>query len=196
MTLFHPRLLLACALLPAFAVMAAPAVPGMDEGAQAHAHSPRHGGCETFTWDVSRELAAMDGPAVDIVSARSAPGSARIEPGVRHDVALHPQSGVRLLAEPPRKPPEGATAGHVVFQVPAPGRYRVAITTRHWIDVFDAGTALATIGHEGRPGCPAMRKVVELDLPAGRDLVLQVDSGQGDTVGVLVNRAEVEQAKP
>lgn len=146
--------------------------------------------CGTFALDVSDELAALGLPSTMVVAARDgASGDARIEPGRRYDVRLHPEAEVTLAAVPSRAPTADTVAGLLVFQVPVDGRYRVSLTTAHWIDVVDGGDVVVSTGHEGRRGCPLLRKVVEFDLAAGRDLVLQVLGDAGTGTGVLVTPA-------
>lgn len=177
-------------------LLACPLPVALAAGTSAHAHGPAPGhapsaasaGCEGFTRDVSLELAAMQAPGTAGVAGTGAQDGAmpRLEPGVRHDVRLHPHAGVVLAATPARAVPGDASAGLLAFRVPVAGRYRVSLTTAHRVDVVDAGTVLASRDHQGVRGCPLLRKVVEFDLPAGRDLVLQLVGNAGTAAGVLV----------
>lgn len=146
-------------------------------------------GCEAFARDVSGEMAAMGTPSPEVTAGRGGSEAVRIAVGRRHDVGLHPLGEVALVAEPGKAMPEGAMAGLLVFQVPADGRYRVSLTTAHWLDVADVADGvrvLASLDHEGQRGCPLLRKVVEFELPGGRDLMLQLVGGTGTTTAVLV----------
>lgn len=146
--------------------------------------------CGTFTWDVSSELAALQSPSTAGVAGKGGDaGEVRIEPGIRYDLRLHPQGEVRLAARP-AKPmlDDAATAGLLHFQVPEDGRYRVSITTGHWIDVVEAGEVVASLDFQGRRGCPLVHKIVEFELKAGRDLVLQFAGGSVDEAGVVITR--------
>ena len=144
-------------------------------------------GCDTFTWDVSTELAALQGPSTPIDAGRGGDDVVRIDIGTRYDARLHPQAGVRLASRP-GKPmlDDGAMAGLLTFGVPADGRYRVSITTGHWIDVVDAGEVVASLDFQGRRGCPLVHKIVEFELRAGRDLVLQFAGGAAAEAGVVI----------
>ena len=143
--------------------------------------------CATFSWDVSNELAALQSSSTAGVAGRGGADEVRIGLGKRHDVRLHPQHEVTLAARP-AKPmlDDAATAGLLHFTVPADGRYRVAITTGHWIDVVDAGEVVASVDFQGRRGCPLVHKIVEFELEAGRDLVLQFAGGSVDEAGVVI----------
>jgi len=90
-------------------------------------------GCETFTWDVSRELTALQTPATSISAGTGADNVVRIDLETHYKAQLHPQSHVSFAA-PPGKPmlDDDAFAGMLTFQVPKDGRYRAAITSGHW----------------------------------------------------------------
>lgn len=160
-------------LVPATLIAAEPALPA---------------GCDTFTWDVRQELAALQSQGHPVEAVRTPqPTQPPIALGLRYEVSLHPQREVSLAARPGKPMLEDdATAGMVALRVPAPGRYRVSITTAHWVDVVDAGTVLVSVDFQGRRGCPLVHKIVEFDLPAGRDLLLQLSGGDAAVAGVAV----------
>lgn len=146
--------------------------------------------CRTFTWDVSKELAALQTTSNAIVASDGMSSSLiRIEPGTFYKAALHPQSAV-TLASRPGKPmlDDDAMAGLLTFQVPADGRYRVSITTGHWIDVVDGGQIVSSLDFQGRRGCPLVHKIVEFELSAGRDLTLQFAGGSAPESGVVITQ--------
>lgn len=173
----HFRLALLLSVL-----LASPAIFAGDAAADAALPA----GCEAFARDVSGELAAMGTPSPAVTAGGSGREAVRIAAGRRHDVGLRPLGEVALAAEPGKAMPAGAMAGLLVFQVPADGRYRVSLGTAHWVDVVDGGRVLASLDHEGQRGCPLLRKVVEFELPGGRDLVLQLVGGAGAATAVLV----------
>lgn len=145
-------------------------------------------GCDTFTWDVSRELTLLAGEPVAIGSGVGRADSiVRIATETLYRTTLSPQAQVTLAAQP-GKPmlDDGAFAGLLTFQVPTDGRYRVAITSGHWIDIVDAGQIVASLDFQGRRGCPLVHKIVEFQLPAGRDLQLQFAGGAAEDVGVVI----------
>lgn len=167
------------------ALLMAPAAVAGQAPAAADPLSP---GCDTFSWDVSNELATLQSPSTAGVAGKGGDAAeARIELGRRYDVQLHPQSEVTLAARP-HKPmlDDAATAGLLTFSVPEDGRYRVAITTGHWIDVVDAGEVVASEDFQGRRGCPLVHKIVQFELAAGRDLVLQFAGGSVAEAGVTI----------
>lgn len=145
-------------------------------------------GCYTFSWDVSRELAALSSPPTAIVAGDGTAGHiARVVPGTLYRAQLHPQAGVTLAARPGKPMLEDdAQAGLLTFRVPADGHYRVSISTGHWIDVVDNGQIVSSLDFQGRRGCPLVHKIVEFALPAGRDLVLQFAGGTASEAGVVI----------
>jgi len=147
-------------------------------------------GCETFTWDVTRELTTLQTPATAIAAGTGADNVVRIELDTHYKARLSPQSDVTFAA-PPGKPmlDDDALAGMLTFQVPASGRYRAAITSGHWIDMVDGGKTVPTVDFQGRHSCPLVHKIVQFDLEAGRDLVLQFAAGSASEVGVVIAAA-------
>lgn len=142
-------------------------------GGAADAHTNE--GCEEFSWDVSRELNVMRQPAKVV-------GSGTIHIGEHYSVRLARQGEVKFLVAPERAARSAEPRAVVLqFQVVRAGRHRVSITSRHWIDVVVDGAIVKSMDHQGRAGCKLLHKVVEFDLPAGREIALQL-SGQDDAV--------------
>ncbi len=48
------------------------------------------------------------------------------------------------------------------------------------------GKALESVAHRGHTGCALLHKVVEFDLPAGRQLVLQLSGAADGKVGLVI----------
>jgi len=147
-------------------------------------------GCDTFTWDVSRELAALQTPSIEITAGRGVDDIVRIDLDTRYQVHLVAQFEVTFAARPGKPMLDGdARSGLLTFQVPADGHYRAAITSGHWIDMVDDGEVVSTVDFQGRHSCPLVHKIVEFDLRAGRDLILQFAGGNADEVGVVITAA-------
>jgi hypothetical protein len=152
--------------------------------------------CTRFTWEVSRELAAMKQTS-HAVAAAVKPGAdvPQIEPGRLYEVKLAGQSAVAFLAQPGKAAPEdGAYAGLVRFRVETAGRYRVSISSSHWIDIVDGTQLLRSGDFQGQHGCQRPHKIVEYELPAGRDLTLQL-SGSADAQILVVITAVSKTAR-
>ncbi|RMH94865.1 hypothetical protein EBB59_00800 [Lysobacter pythonis] len=152
-------------------------------------------GCDTFSWDVADELAVLRTEPRPIIVSDGSPGSeVRIELGSFRRAILRPQAEVRLAARPGKPMLEDdASGGLLTFRVPEDGRYRVSITTGHWIDVVDNGQVVRSLDFQGRRGCPLVHKIVEYDLPAGRDLQLQFIGGAALESGVAITRVRARK---
>jgi hypothetical protein len=166
-----------------FVGMAAPVMP----------HEPAAEGCGGLSHDLAHELSIMRGvavPATAVTGSRAA--LPQLELDRYYAVSLVPQESVRFAAKPRRaaKSPS-LRAGVFQFAVPAAGRYRVAISSRHWIDVLDAAKVIDSVDHFG-PGCELVHKVVEFDLPTGRPLTLQLSGHDDAMVGLTITASPRE----
>jgi len=166
---------------------AALALVAMTFGPLAEPHDPPPGDCGSFTTDVSRELAVMRQPPIAMTAASSVSDSApRLSPGKHYAVSLVAQRQVRFAAKPGQATRADNPRGGVFrFEVEKPGIYRVSITSRHWIDVLDGGTVIASVNHHG-PGCDLLHKIVEFDLAAGRPFTLQLSGRDDAIVGLAI----------
>jgi len=166
-------------------------------GAPAHTDAPK--GCGAFSWNVTHELELMARPAlaVDVLESGRPAESPSLQLDRHYSVMLPSENRARFQVQPARAPRGSAPrGGSLSFEVPTAGRYRVSITSRHWIDVVADGKALDSLDHQGNGQCELLHKVVEFELPAGRQLTLQL-SGQDDTmVGLAITRAAPPQNKP
>lgn len=151
-------------------------------------------GCSTFSWNLTREFAALKTQAL-LLNASADPkvNPVRLKEGQHVTATLVPQGSVSFAAPPGRqRKTENATAGLLFFKTGAAGHYRISLTSRHWIDVLDEGKAIESLSHEGRGGCELLHKVVEFQLPANRDLVIQLSGDSAATVDILVTAVAKE----
>jgi hypothetical protein len=175
--------LLACALLAGFMYQSASAAD-VD-------------GCTRFKWDVSRELAVMK-QTPQSISAATQPGQnlPQLNVGTLYSLKLADEAQVTFAAGPARENrAPGARAGLVQFRVKKAGRYRVSITSGHWVDVVDGVQLVPAVDFQGHVGCERPRKIVEFDLPAEHPLTLQF-SGSSDSEVVMAITAAASAASP
>jgi hypothetical protein len=145
------------------------------------AHEPAAGACGEVSHDVAHELAVMRSPAIPMTAEANIADRPHLALDEHYALSLLAQGQLRLAARPGRAARVASPRGGVfLFEVPVNGRYRISITSRHWIDVVDGEKVIASEGHFG-PGCDVLHKVVEFDLRAGRNLTLQL-SGQDDAI--------------
>ncbi len=145
------------------------------------AHEPAPDGCRALAHDVVHEVAIMRSPAIPMTAEVSDTRRPRLALDKHYAVNLLAQDQLRFAAKPGRASRTAAPRGGAFqFEVPVTGRYRISITSRHWIDVLDGGAVIESADHFG-PGCDVLHKIVEYDLSAGRTLTLQL-SGQDDAI--------------
>jgi hypothetical protein len=139
-----------------------------------------------FKWDVSRELAVMQ-QSPQAITAAVRPGAhmPQVSIGTLYSLTLADQAGVMFAAGPAKvSGVPGAHAGLVRFAVKKAGRYRISITSGHWVDVVDGVQLLPAVDYQGHVGCERPRKIVEFDVPAQHTLTLQF-SGSSDPETVV-----------
>jgi hypothetical protein len=165
-----------CALLAGLLIAAAPALASETDG------------CNHFTWDVSHELAVMQqSPQAVTAAIKPGDGAAELQPDRLYELKLAPQGGVTYLLAP-GKPTldDSAQGGLVRFRVPTAGVYRVSLTTGHWIDVVADGQFIKSKDFQGSRGCERPHKIVEFELPAAKELILQFSGGTSSNVLVSI----------
>lgn len=152
------------------------------------AHSHTTEGCSTYTWDLARELAALEAPGTSIVARSNPTGRKRwLNAGERYDATLVPQPEVRFVMPPGRARALASPAGGLLFfRSGKAGRYRVSLSTHHWIDLVDGRKPIVSIAHEGRSGCASLHKVVEFELPARRAITIQLSGAESGNVSVVI----------
>ena len=145
-------------------------------------------GCATYTWDLSREFAALNAPGKPIAADGSAAAKPRwLATGRRYVAALRPQPQVTFVARPARtRTLNNAAGGLLFFRSGKAGRYRISLSTHHWIDVIDGGKPIDSLSHEGRSGCELLHKVVEFELPARRAITIQLSGAEAASVNVVI----------
>jgi predicted small integral membrane protein len=144
-------------------------------------------GCASFPPGIARALVAMEAPALSLDAGTDAAHAAILTPGTHYAAKLLPQSGVSFMLTPARAArSENPRAGLFSFATQKAGRYRIGLTTGHWIDVLDGNTVIGSTSHEGRSGCALLHKVVEFELPANRTLTLQLSGQEAAVVGLIV----------
>jgi len=156
--------------------------------APASGHSPAADGCGgTEAAEYSRELQVMRATAVTLAAPLSASDSPpRLELERRYAISLLEQTQVSFRAGPARAARGANSRGGVFnFVTGLPGKYRITLTSRHWVDVIDGTVAVESVGHFG-PGCALAHKIVEFELPGGREMTLQVSGREDAIVGIAI----------
>ena len=133
-------------------------------------------GCSHFTWDVSHELAVMKQTAKPVTAAAKPDvPMPQLQIDELYELKLAPQSTVSYRI-PPAKPTVDASAhgGLMRLRVARSGLYRISITSGHWIDVTVDDQLVKSKDFQGSHSCARPHKIVEFELPANRELILQL----------------------
>lgn len=143
-------------------------------------------GCGHFVWDVSHELAVMkQAPQKVAAGLKAGADVPLLQLDKLYDLRLSGQAGVTYAAKPAKPTLSDTVQGGLArFHTDKAGAYRVSITSGHWIDVVDGSQIIKSRDFTGARGCDRPRKIVEFDLPAGKDLTLQL-SGATDADVIL-----------
>jgi hypothetical protein len=153
-------------------------------------------GCSHFSWDVSHELQVMKQTAAPVTAATK-PGAQAplVKIDKLYELKLSPQSTVTYSAKP-AKPTlnDSAQGGLVRFHVDKAGLYRVSITSGHWIDVVDGEQLVKSKDFSGSHECARPHKIVEFELPANKDLVLQFSGSTDSSVTTAITPVAASSA--
>lgn len=151
--------------------------------------------CAGFKWNVREERAVFSQKAHSSAAGHDAASAPAVKTKTLYDLTLSPQESVKFIVPPGKKGlPDGAFAGLVHFRVPTTGAYRVALDQGFWIDVVSHQALIEATDFTGAHDCAAPRKIVQYNLPAGEDLVLQLSGATKDHVRVAVTPAPAGSA--
>lgn len=143
--------------------------------------------CLGFKWDVTHEHALFLGQATAVTAGKTADGAPMLSPDTLYALALSPQEDVAFAVAPAKKMlADGASAGLVHLRVTKTGSYRISVDTPFWIDVVNAGAMVPSTDFNGAHDCDAPRKIVVYDLPADKDLVLQLSGATEPKVRIAL----------
>lgn len=143
-------------------------------------------GCAHFVWDVGHELAVMkQRPQAVTAGIKAGSEAPLLQLDKLYDLKLSGQGGVSYAAKPAKPTLNDSVQGGIArFHTDEAGAYRVSITSGHWIDVVDGTQVIKSRDFTGARGCERPRKIVEFELPAGKELTLQL-SGSTDAAVML-----------
>lgn len=130
-------------------------------------------------WETNTPLTAAADPA--------ALATAQLTLGAASHVTLHPATKIAYATAPERKPDPTLHGGLVAVTIPAPGNYRVGLSSGAWIDVLQENKPVASTAHGHGEGC--VRKAVNFPLKAGR-VVIQLSGNRETDVRLMVWRQD------
>jgi hypothetical protein len=149
------------------------------------------GGCESFTWDVSHELDLLGKPAKAIAAGTDGKKPVHLDLDQHYTVKLAPQGSVKFAIKPGKpQPDDGAQGGVFSFHTPKAGKYRVSITTGHWLDLVDGGLLVVSQDFQGQRGCEKVHKIVQFELSGNKDFVLQFSGATQPNLDVAITHVK------
>lgn len=134
--------------------------------------------CDFPGLDAAADLALH---AMETTLVQAAPDRGRaptIVPDRPWEVELHPKETVSFIRPPGRDAEPATHAGLLRFRVPAAGRWRLALSDGSWVDLVDQDETVPSARHGGDGRCTRMHKVVDFDLPAAREVIIQVSGAR------------------
>jgi hypothetical protein len=162
----------------------------------AKADSPsaaKGGGCDAYAWDVSHELDVLGKPAKSIAAGTDGKAPVHIDLDQHYTVKLAPQNAVHFAVKPAKaRSDDDAHAGVLAFRTLKPGRYRVSLTTGHWLDVVDGELIVVSSQFQGQRGCEKAHKIVQFELSGNRNFVLQLSGGAEASVGLALTQVKAD----
>jgi len=169
------------AAIHAAPVTATNAAPGTAPGSALPA------GCDTFSWNVSAELALFTQQGTAIAAGADAKQAPTIQAGHLYAVGLVDEAKVHFAHAPGKtRLADGAHGGLLAIRLTGAGKYRVTIDKPSWIDITDADALVNSNQFQGRSTCPLIHKSVEYTLPAGKPLLIQLSGETEATVRLAV----------
>jgi hypothetical protein len=149
------------------------------------------GGCDAFTWDISHELDVLGKPSKPVTAGTDAKKPVHLDLDQHYSLKLVPQGTVKFALKPSKpKPDDGAQAGVFSFHTPKAGKYRVSITSEHWLDVVDGPLLVVSQDFQGQRGCEKVRKIVQFELSGNKDFVLQFSGGTQANASMAITQVK------
>jgi len=153
--------------------------------------------CAGFKWNVTQERALFSKAPESAAAGHDAASAPVMKPEKLYQLSLSPQDGVKFVLPPGKKAlSDGAFAGLVHLQVPAAGPYRISLDQAFWVDVVNQQKLIDATDFTGASGCSAPHKIVQFNLPAGGDLMLQLSGTAKDHVRVTLTPAPPAVSAP
>lgn len=153
------------------------------------AHGAGTGGCESFAFPVTAELAWMRAADVTPVAAGA---TLKSPPQQAMDVTLLPMADVTFPVTPEgkQKDDEPAYGAVIQFEAPlAPGLYQISLSAKGWIDAVQDGAALKAVAHSGKSDCEGLRKSVQFEFKDG-PLTVQLSGSASPSLKLTIRKAD------
>ena len=157
--------------------------------ARAEERGPAHppGGCESYSWDMNRELQLVGAFPIAITAHRDPNEEGRWTPLDRHlDTQLRPMAEVSLMATPHGEHGTGGFGGLIPLELPRQDIYRISTDQHLWIDVIGPDGLVEASKFEMRPGCEKLIKSVAFKLLPGVQYWVQLSGSSSPQATVMI----------
>lgn len=163
---------------------------GLAVSLSGNAFSAGTGGCDSFAWPLTTELAWMKAADPEKLASGAA---VQAIPGKAIDITLVPTAEAKLAAKPGGKPkndPATSFAGTIdVSGSHAAGLYQVTLSSKGWIDIIQNGVVLESVNHTGMSDCEGIRKSVRFKIAEG-PFTVQLSDVPSPSLKVIIRAAE------
>jgi hypothetical protein len=146
--------------------------------------------CAAFKWDVTPVHTLFTQSGTSLTAGKDLTSAPTIATDHLYQLQLAPQDQVTFALAPGKKMlTDGAFAGVAALKLKKPGTYLVSVDVPFWIDVVADGKLVATKDFQGQQGCDEPHKIVEFDLAAAHQFVLQVSGSTKASVRLTVTES-------
>lgn len=147
--------------------------------------------CAAFSWNVVHERQLFAGHPSAATTGTTAAAAPQLAPDRLYELQLNPVAQVQFAAPPGKsKGGNGPNAGLTRVRVPTAGLWRIALDQAAWIDVVANGQPIASVDYQGQSGCHAPHKIVQFELPANQELVIQLSGTPEAQLHLTLTRGE------
>ena len=139
---------------------------------------------------MSHELALFKTDAIVVPAGTTAEHAVELKIEQLYSITLAPQAAVTFAQAPgARRTVDALQAGLLRFDVPRTAHYRVSADGPVWLDVVAGDREIQSTAFNGHAHCTLIHKSVDLELPAGVHLVLQLSKSTREVVRIAITPA-------
>jgi hypothetical protein len=137
--------------------------------------APAQDPCETFGWNMARELNLLRATPIALSALTQQSGEAHETPLDRRvDLKLPGNSEVKLLAKPHHEPAADSYSGLLLLKVPRISTYRISTDQRLWMDVIGPEGVVQSTKFTMGAGCKVLHKSVAFRLQPDTEYWIQL----------------------
>jgi hypothetical protein len=147
--------------------------------------------CAAFSWNVSHERELFAASARTGATGTNPAAAPLLDSDRLYELQLNALEQVQFVVQPGKsKGGNGPYAGLARLRLSKAGLWRIALDQPAWIDVIANGQVIASSDYQGRSGCHAPHKIVQFELPAKQELLIQLSGTPEKQVRLTITRGE------